>query len=123
MGVTKVADSNIGEIVGNRIRLLRTEKGLSIEELAFRAGVDGSHLGKLERGKRNASLVVIEKIAVALETNFEELFRCILPPNPEKDTTTLSLIINKVATLDIQEQKEVLSILNSLFHLMKKPDK
>ena len=116
-------DSNIGKIIGDRIRLLRTEKGMSIEELAYKAGIDNSHLGKLERGQRNASLVVIEKIAVALEINFEELFRCILPPNTEKDTTTLSLIINKVATLDIQEQKEVLAILNSLFHLMKKPDK
>jgi transcriptional regulator with XRE-family HTH domain len=114
--------SNIGKIIGDRIRLLRTEKGLSIEELAFKAGIDNSHLGKLERGKRNASLVVIEKIAVALEVSFEELFRGILPLNTDKDTTTFSLIINKVATLNIQEQKEVLAIVNSLFHLMKKPD-
>ncbi len=114
-------DSNTGKIIGDRIRLLRTEKGLSIEELAFRAGIDASNLGRLEKGKRNASLVVIEKLAVALETSFEELFRCILPHNKEKDTTTLSLIINKVAALDVQEQKEVLAIIDSLFKLMKKP--
>lgn len=114
-----MVDSNIGKVIGDRIRLLRTEKGLSIEELAFRAGIDASNLGRLEKGKRNASLVVIEKLAAALETNFEELFKYILPPGAKKDTTTLSLIMNKIATLDIEEQKELLNIINSLFQLMK----
>lgn len=116
-------DSNIGKIVGDRIRLLRNEKGFSQEELAHRAGIDASHLGKLERGQRNPSLVVVEKLIVALEITFEELFRYILPPNVENDTTTLSLIMNKTATLSVEEQKEVLVILDALFNLMKKPDR
>lgn len=116
-------NSNIGKIIGDRIRLLRNEKGFSIEELAHRAGIDSSHLSRLERGQRNPSLVMIEKLTVALETTFEDLFRYILPPNAENDTTTLSLIMNKIATLNIQEQKEVLIILNAMFNLMKKPDK
>jgi ribosome-binding protein aMBF1 (putative translation factor) len=43
--------SDIVKIVGDRIRIVRTQKGLSQEELAHKANIDASHFGKLERGE------------------------------------------------------------------------
>ena len=42
--------------VGNRIRFLRKQAGLSQEKLALKAGIDRTYLAGIEAGKRNATL-------------------------------------------------------------------
>ena len=59
---------------GERIRELRTTKGLSQEELAFKSGVHRTYLGGIERGERNPSLRNISAIAKALGVDISELF-------------------------------------------------
>ncbi|WP_374453730.1 helix-turn-helix domain-containing protein [Phenylobacterium sp.] len=54
-------------IVGRNIRRLREERGLTQEKLAVDAGIDLTYLGGIERGKRNPSLLVIVRIAGALD--------------------------------------------------------
>ena len=58
---------------GEKVRKLREEKGLSQEELAFRAGVHRTYIGMIERGEKNITLRNIEKIANALEVRVKEL--------------------------------------------------
>ena len=65
---------NIKEKFGRRVRVLRLEKGWSQMELGFRADVNRNYLSDLERGKRNVSLMIIERIAIALEVEIWELF-------------------------------------------------
>lgn len=60
---------------GNRVRALRSARGWSQEDLAFRSGLDRSYIGGVERGARNVSLVNIHKIAAALETTPAELLQ------------------------------------------------
>lgn len=60
--------------VGLRIRQLRKNKGLSLEELAHLAGVHPNYLSEAECGKKNFSLTTIEKIAKALEVAVSEFF-------------------------------------------------
>lgn len=43
--------------------------GLSQEALADAAGIDRSHMGKIERGERNLSLLNLCRIAAALGSN------------------------------------------------------
>lgn len=59
---------------GNTIRKFRTERGLSQEELAYRAGVHRTYIGMVERAEKNISLLNIEKIANALNVSLKELF-------------------------------------------------
>ena len=59
---------------GKRVRDLRLAKGLSQEELAFRAGVHRTYLGGIERGERNPALKNIAAIAKALDITLSELF-------------------------------------------------
>jgi len=59
---------------GERIRELRQAKGLSQEELAFRAKVHRTYLGGIERGERNPALKNIVAIAEALDISLSELF-------------------------------------------------
>ena len=66
---------NIKQKLGLRIRELRKEKGISQEELAFKAGIDRTYMTSVENGKRNISIQNIEKIIIALETSFEKFFK------------------------------------------------
>lgn len=60
--------------LGARIRQLRTDRKLSQEELAHRAGLHWTYLGGIERGERNPALLNITKIAGALDVSLAELF-------------------------------------------------
>jgi transcriptional regulator with XRE-family HTH domain len=59
---------------GDAVRKARTAAGLTQEELADRAGLDRSYIGGVERGDRNPTLSVIEKIAQGLGLTLAELF-------------------------------------------------
>lgn len=60
--------------IGNRIKALRSELGISQEELGFRSGVHRTYIASLEVGKRNISIATLEKIINALEVSFSEFF-------------------------------------------------
>ena len=60
---------------GNRIKKLRKEKGLSQEKFALSIDMDRTYYASVEKGKRNISIINIEKIAKGLEVNLETLFK------------------------------------------------
>lgn len=61
-------------LVGKRVRELRNSTGISQEELADLAGLDRTYITSVECGKRNISIVNIEKLANALEVSLKEFF-------------------------------------------------
>ena len=63
------------QIVGANIGRLRRARGLTQEQLAFRAKIDLTYMGGIERGQRNPSLLVVEQISRALGIELPELFR------------------------------------------------
>ena len=54
-------------IVGTNVRKHRQLVGLTQEQLAFAAEIDLTYVGGIERGKRNPSVLVLARIAQALE--------------------------------------------------------
>ena len=63
--------------IGKNVLVLRGGRGLSQEELADRAGISVSRLRDIEHGYANASIDVLESVAVALDT---ELLPCSCSP-------------------------------------------
>ncbi len=61
------------ELIGYRIRELRTEESLSQEKLAFACDLDRTYIGSVERGERNISVINLRKIATALNTKVSNL--------------------------------------------------
>jgi transcriptional regulator with XRE-family HTH domain len=53
--------------VGLNVKRFRAERGLSQEELAFECGLHRTYVSGVERGVRNPTVVVLEKIAKALK--------------------------------------------------------
>jgi transcriptional regulator with XRE-family HTH domain len=60
-------------IFGRNVRRLRQQKRLTQEDLAFKAGIDLTYMGGIERGKRNPSLLVMARIAEALSVPLPKL--------------------------------------------------
>jgi transcriptional regulator with XRE-family HTH domain len=65
---------NIKEKIGKRLRELRTAQGLSQEKFAFECELDRTYIASIEQGRRNVSIVNIEKIAKALNLSVFEFF-------------------------------------------------
>ena len=63
------------EQLGMRIRYLRQQHKLSQEDLAFYANINKNYISDLENGRRNPSLEILERIAIAFHISLEELFR------------------------------------------------
>ncbi len=61
-------------MIGDRVKKLRTEKKMSLSELADLAGVAKSYLSSLERNlQRNPSIQFLEKIAAVLNVPVDHL--------------------------------------------------
>lgn len=68
-----VARQDILVGLGQVIRARRAELGLSQEALAHLSGIDRSHMGKIERGERNVTILNVERVASALQTTPSKL--------------------------------------------------
>ena len=66
---------DIKQKYAKRLRSLRNESGISQEELAFRAKLDRTYINSVENGKRNISIVNLEKIAIALNLSIRDFFK------------------------------------------------
>ena len=61
--------------LGKRIVKARNEKGISQEKLAANSGIDRSHMGFIEQGRRKPTLSTLFKIAKSLDISLEQLFK------------------------------------------------
>lgn len=61
--------------LGMRIRYLRKEKKMSQLDLSLESGINRNYLSDLEKGRRNPSLLVLEKLCNALGVSLSTLFK------------------------------------------------
>ena len=65
---------DIKDKIGQRIKQLRKEIGLSQESLANEAEVDRTYVTDVENGRRNVSVEILEKIIKGLNISFSLFF-------------------------------------------------
>ncbi|QDJ12138.1 Transcriptional regulator, Xre family (plasmid) [Roseomonas mucosa] len=68
--------------LGERVNALRVALGLSQEDFAAQAGLDRTYVSGIERGLRNPTLLVLLRLAQALEVPVTELLE--EPPPRQK---------------------------------------
>lgn len=81
------ADESIDVRVRRRLRELRTEQGLTLQQVGERANIDVSMLSRLESGKRRLALDHIPGLAAALGVTTDELLGGAHPPDPRVRST------------------------------------
>lgn len=65
----------LSEVFGRNVRRERAVRGLTLEALAHEVGLSYSYLGEVERGRRNPTLSVVERLAGALRVRPADLFK------------------------------------------------
>lgn len=78
-GVARISGQQDGDGIliklGGAVRAARMAKGMSQETLADAAGIDRSHMGKIERGERNVTILNVAKVAAALDALPSDILR------------------------------------------------
>jgi len=69
--------------LGDRVRNLRAQRGLTRKAVAVSAGVSERHLANLEYGIGNASILVLQQVAGALHCSLAELVGDVTTSSPE----------------------------------------
>jgi transcriptional regulator with XRE-family HTH domain len=67
-------DSSVNRRIAQQVRLLRSERGLSLDALSTQCGVSRSMLSLIERGETSATAVVLDKLAAGLGVPLASLF-------------------------------------------------
>lgn len=65
---------DVRQRLGTNLRRLRLEKGLGQERFALEFGFDRTYISGIERGVRNPTIVIVQKLADALDVPIETLF-------------------------------------------------
>ena len=68
---------NLQRKFGIVLKELRLEKGLSQESLANESDIDRTYISDIEKGERNISLKIIERLSETLQISLSELFKLI----------------------------------------------
>lgn len=75
-----MGDGDLQRTVGENLRRLRTERGLSQEAFAQELGYHRTYVGGLERGERNMTLRTVERLATVLGVEAIDLLT-VRPPS------------------------------------------
>ena len=66
---------DIRQRLGKNVRRLREEKGLSQEAFAHEAGIHRTYVSDIERGARNPTILIVEKLATSLGAIASDLLK------------------------------------------------
>lgn len=66
---------DIRKRLGQNVRRLRVQKGLSQEAFAHEAGIHRTYVSDIERGARNPTILIVEKLAKQLGATAAELLK------------------------------------------------
>lgn len=70
-------------VLGERVRALRSRRGMTRKAVAVAADVSERHLANLEYGVGNASILVLQQVAGALQCSLAELIGDVTTSSPE----------------------------------------
>ena len=76
--------TDVKRLIGDRIRQLRKEKGLSQEKLGYESELHCTHIGSIEMGQKNFSIDTLIKVAKGLNVEVADLFNFPMPPAEAK---------------------------------------
>jgi transcriptional regulator with XRE-family HTH domain len=110
---------DIKKQIGSRIRSLRRERGLTIEELSFRSGIHYNYIGDIERGVRNPSLESLSRIAAGLGVELKSILdsSCDAGTQVREDSPEYRIsrkIILLIRDASPKKRRAILKVLNTL---------
>ncbi|WP_055667907.1 helix-turn-helix domain-containing protein [Desnuesiella massiliensis] len=112
--------SQISKLIGEQIRTFRQSRGLSQEQLALRANLNTTFLGQVERGIKKPTIDTIEKIVIALDISFEDIFNFDKNIPTYKDTGIIDKIAFELNGRSHEEQQAVYNFVKQILEFKDK---
>lgn len=92
------------------------ERGLSQEDVALKAGITPAYLGQVERGLKNPTVLIVERICTALNISLAAFFSTAAPPMPTNDGVEKQ-ILGQIGLLTAEEKNIVLQAVRNMMQL------
>lgn len=103
-------------LFGQKLKKLRTERGITQEKLAEMIGIEPGTIGMIEIGKRATSFKTLQKIVETLDINYSELFDIGEANTPN---ALQSLILKETENLNTKTLKYFLKSIKELKEFLK----
>ena len=100
--------------VGNRLREIRNNKGLTQEQVAHIANVTPAYFGLVERGEKNITVSTLEKICNALNISLAEFFSPARKDRTDVDNVSMQIINQLTGKSDFEKHK-ILKLVKLVF--------
>jgi transcriptional regulator with XRE-family HTH domain len=113
---SEIERSKLAARIGQKVRALRKQRGLSLEELALKCEMNAAFLGHVERGMRCPTIYTIEKISVGLGVSLAELFA--EDSMQEKNTAELQHLSDILGQLTPEQAKGVVRLVDTAVELI-----
>ena len=103
---------HVRKFLGQRLRELRKQRGLSQERLGDRSSLSGKFIGEVERGEKSISIDSLYRVSVALEVPLKQLTdvrpgkKAVVPS--EDAEKIFALVSGKHRAVDVRRAYEVL---------------
>jgi transcriptional regulator with XRE-family HTH domain len=69
-----LADDGVDRAIGDRVKALRAEHGLTLDDLAARSGVSRAMISRVERGESSATAQLLNRLCSGLGITLSSLF-------------------------------------------------
>ena len=110
--------AELASLVGERIRKICKEEGLSLELFALRCDMNAAYVGNIERGVQNPTLNTLERICKGLDIRMEDLF---IDKSATVDMNTAALQYFSPITRDLSPEQfhRLLNIIKEIVAVMR----
>lgn len=109
--------------LGKRLRQLRTQRGMSQEQVANNAEITPAYYGQVERGIKNISVRRLEKICDALDVSLGEVFADSIPEKEKEQDEISNQILFQLHGRSDYEKQSILKIIKQIFSMTKQREK
>ena len=104
---------DIKQMIGARIKEIRTGKRITQEQLAEKININPKYLSSIERGKENPTLDILIKIAKSLDVNLDDIFKLVQIEDPAKRKILIKSLLNEA---DSEQLKLAFKVLSAIIH-------
>lgn len=112
-----VIDLNSNFRIGDRLRELRLACGLSQEQLALEANITPAYLCQVERGSRNPTVALMERLCAVLGVTLAEFFAEREVEREETHDLWMERIVAQLYGKSEREKEQILQIIKCVFKI------
>lgn len=105
---------NLYNLIGKRVREVRTKLDLTQEELADKAELHSSYIGQVERGTKKVSVQALDKITHALNIPLKSIFDFTGKPCVTEKDLLVSELFGILKNKNLKDRKFLIDIMRRL---------